>query len=454
MIDNTSEVAHFESLYPSDSRFEEIEKMLGFIKQGHSCQVVGLPGSGQSTLLKLLSYNRNVRVKHLGKKQEQYHFVLTNFSELRKRPLLDVTKFMFLSLVDSLRERGLHDEYEKTYTIFKESIALNDEMVMFQGLKNAIDFLTLEKNLTVVFLLDRFEEYIPMLTDDFFRNLRVLRNRAKYKFSIVASLNRPLEDDIEPSLISEFYDFLVGHIVYLPLMDKPGTDFRIAHLETLTGKTLNADTKKQILLLTGGIGRLTKNCVQTVLSSPDKSSTDKTDPSAYFLAQPSIQSPLADIWQTLSPSEQDFLFSNTIYTASDQDYPYLANVGLLHDGKITIPLLWSYMQSSQVKTEQKAVELITFNPGSNEIKQGKITISDRLTSSEFRLLSFLLEHAGAIVDREAIINAVWKEAVSTAGVTDQALDQLFFRIRHKIEDDPNNPQHIQTVKGRGIRFVP
>ncbi|HEX7042540.1 MAG TPA: helix-turn-helix domain-containing protein, partial [Patescibacteria group bacterium] len=58
----------------------------------------------------------------------------------------------------------------------------------------------------------------------------------------------------------------------------------------------------------------------------------------------------------------------------------------------------------------------------------------------------------SVVDREQIIQAVWTDSKTYAGVSDQAVDQLIFRLRKKIEDDPNNPTHIQTVKGRGIKF--
>lgn len=449
---NTKEVSHFESLYPAESRYEEIEKVLRFIKHGDSCQVVGLPGVGQSTFLKLLAYNKNVRVKHLGEEQEQYHFVLINFSEIRKRPLVDVTKFMLLSLLDSLRGRGMQVEFEKTNAIFKEAIALNDELVMFQGLKNTIDLLALERDLAIVLLLDRFEEYIPTLTDDFFQNLRVLRIRTKHKFSVVFSLNRLIEESIEPSLMVDYSEYLTNHIVYLGLMDKPVLDFRIKQLEELSGKTLDAALRGQILSLAGGFGRLSKNCVQLVLNNGTMEQLNNL--STFLLSQPSIQNTLYDIWQTLTPSEQDFLLSNTAYAEPDHDYPYLANIGLLRDGKITIPLLQTYLQQSLRTLDEKTKnDPIRLDPNTNEIKQGNDVISDRLTSAEFRLLRFLIEHERIVVDRESIITAVWSDAKSSAGVTDQALDQLLFRIRHKLEDDPNNPQHIQTVKGRGVRFV-
>lgn len=453
---NIPEVSHFESLYPDESRFAELEKVIGFIKQGNSCQIVGIPGVGQSTILKLLAYNRNVRLKHLGENQKQFHFVLTNFSEVRRRPLVDVVKFIFLSLVDSLRYRGLQEEYEKTFAIFKESIALNDELVLFEGLKQALDVLVHGKQLTVVFLFDRFEEYVPMVTDEFFGGLRVLRNRAKYQFSVVFSTTRPLEDLVEPIIMAEYYEFLAGHTVYLPLMDKPGVEFRMQHLESITEKKLKPKLHDLILEVTSGLGKLVKVSTELALTDDQDLPVEKNELVKALLKRKRIQHPLMSIWQAFTPSEQDFLLSKPgSYENSDQDYKYLANVGLLYENTLAIPLLNEFLQTSLVDTEKaQQAEQIVYDVTTNEIKQGSDIISDRLTSSEFKLLRFLVEHTDQVVERDSIINAVWKEAVSTAGVTDQALDQLLFRVRRKIEEDPNNPQHIQTVKGRGIRFTP
>ncbi|MCL5019808.1 MAG: hypothetical protein M1426_04990, partial [Patescibacteria group bacterium] len=143
MVDTQFE--HFEALYPDTSRFNEIEKILSFVKEGNSCQLIGVPGTGRSNLLGLLSYNRNVRLKHLGENQKWFHFVLLNFSEIRNKPLLETTKFIFLGLLDSLRERQMNKEYEAVNKIFKESIKINDELVIFAGLKKTIDFLAVEK---------------------------------------------------------------------------------------------------------------------------------------------------------------------------------------------------------------------------------------------------------------------------------------------------------------------
>ena len=123
------EHAHFDSQYPGDTRFEEIEKILTFVKEGSSCQVVSLPGVGRSNILGILAYNRRVRKKHLGEKYKHFHFVYLNFSEIRKKPLIEAMKFIFICLVDSLRERKMFEEYEIVNNIFRESVEMKDELV-------------------------------------------------------------------------------------------------------------------------------------------------------------------------------------------------------------------------------------------------------------------------------------------------------------------------------------
>ncbi|MCL6096060.1 MAG: winged helix-turn-helix domain-containing protein [Patescibacteria group bacterium] len=442
------EYSHFETLYPDTTRFKEIEKILSFVKEGHSCQLIGVPGTGRSSLLGLLPYNKNVRIKHLGENQKWFHFVLLNFSEIRKKPLLDATKFMFLGLLDSLRERKMDKEYAAVNTIFKEGLGLNDEMVLFQGLKKTIDFLAVEKELTIVFLFDRFEEYVPTVTSDFFANLRILRNRAKYRFSIVFSTNRPLDDMLEPIFFADFYEFMAGKIVHLPLLDKPGLDFRISYLEKITGKKVDKKVLAEIMKLTGGHGSLTRHCLEAILAINNQKLASSSELIEFFLKQKPIRSVLFGIWNSLNPSEQNIL---SLIGFGSYDISYLENIGLIKNNQLTILLLKEYVKE-KMKTSETP-EKIVFDQNSNEVKKGDLVISDKLTSSEFKLLQFFILNSEKVLDREGVIKTVWEDMQSTAGVTDQALDQLVFRLRKKIEADPNNPTHIQTIKGRGFRFT-
>lgn len=427
---------HFEALYPANARFVTIQQIFGFIKGGSSCQLIGLPGVGRANIFGLLAYNRSVREAHVGDNQKWFHFVTVDFSEVRGKPLFETTKLMFLELVDSLKERHLLEEYKIASGLFKDALSFQDELVLFQGLKKTIDYLAIEKELTIVFLIERFEEYLPMLTQDFFSNLRILRNRAKYRFSVVFSLGRPLEDIIEPTILADYYEFVVGNHVYVPLQDAASSQFRLSYLEKITGKQFPERVYEQILELTGGHGKLTRIATEIAMKNDQEVTTGE------LLFHKSIQGALLEIIYYLTPSESELL-------REKGTTPFLEKIDLIKGGNITILLLKKFLETSPLPSEEK----ITFDNSTNTIKRGSTTISDTLTSSELRLFVLLLQHEGEVIDRNTIIQQVWKESTSTAGVSDQALDQLVFRLRKKIEKDPNNPLHLRTIKGRGLRFT-
>src|SRR5882724_3332827 len=202
------EQEHFEALYPDTTRSSEIEKIISYIKEGSSCQLLGLPGAGRSTLLSLLAHNRQIRIKHFADAHTSVHFVMANFSEIRKRSLFDTMKFLFLTLTESLRERKMLEENKVVGDIFREHLKFHDELILFQGFKEAVDYMANTKSITMVFLFDRFEEYIPTVTNSFFANLRVLRSKAKYHFSIVFTLPRPLETVLDPTLLADYYEYV------------------------------------------------------------------------------------------------------------------------------------------------------------------------------------------------------------------------------------------------------
>jgi DNA-binding winged helix-turn-helix (wHTH) protein len=440
------EQGHFESLYPDTARFDDIQKIAKFLNEGASCQLLSIPGAGRGTVLHLLANNRKVRMKHFGSMHGKMHFVHVNFSEIRKRPLSDVMKFLFLSLCDSLRARKL-EEYKNVNSLFKESLKYKDELVLFQALKEAVDYLCLEKKLKMVFLFDRFEDYIPSVTSEFFGNLRTLRTRAKYQFSAVFSLSRPLEHILDPDLLADFYELVASHHVYLGIRDEVTTGFRISYIEKITGKKVPAPQMQEILTKTGGMGKLVKLSVEAVLSNQ---ATKTKDLGTFLYSQKLIQSALVDICRSLNPSEQTVLIQKKFEDAESAEY--LKCIGLLTGEKIQIPLFAQHIDTH--RSQSASLKKIVYDENTKTIKKGDSILSDQLTASEYKLLLFLIQNTDRIVSRDEIIDIVWSTVKSTAGITDQAVDQLVFRLRRKIEEDPNTPAHLFTVKGRGFRFIP
>lgn len=444
---------HFEALYPATTREKEIADLLTFIKTGKSCQLVSVPGAGRSNVLGLLAFNRNVRIHHLGENQKWFHFVLCNFSELRNRPLKDVTKYIFLSLVESLEERGLHEEYKVVHTYFKESLELNDELVLFNGLKKTIDYLAIEKELTVVLLFDRFDDYAKDVTAEFFNNLRILRNRAKYRFSVVFSLNRPLEEVLDASIWSDFYEFLLGNIIYLSIKDTPGLRFRLDYLYKTSGKSLEKSMEEALISATHGHGKLTRLAAELLLTNDVLKETEEKALIDCLLPIRSVRGAMHEIWGALTPHEQKHLEDiSKDPTHSDEDDVFMKKIGLIEDNKLSIPLFIPFV-AQQVEKADREAHTLYFDSQTNDIKRGTYTLSDQFTASEFKLLKFLLQNQDRVCERDEIINAVWTDIKTQEGVSNEALDQIMFRLRRKIEEDPNKPKHIQTIKGRGFRFI-
>jgi PAS domain S-box-containing protein len=75
-----------------------------------------------------------------------------------------------------------------------------------------------------------------------------------------------------------------------------------------------------------------------------------------------------------------------------------------------------------------------------------------MTSKEFDLLTFLVGHAGEVFTRSELLDQVWRSSPSwqsPATVTEHV-----YRLRSKIEDVPNSPRVLCTVRGLGYRLVP
>ena len=72
-----------------------------------------------------------------------------------------------------------------------------------------------------------------------------------------------------------------------------------------------------------------------------------------------------------------------------------------------------------------------------------------LTPKLLDLLIHLLDNAGTLVTKEALLDALWPDA----NVTDNALTQAVSELRDALGDDAAAPRFIKTVARRGYRFV-
>jgi two-component system phosphate regulon response regulator PhoB len=72
-----------------------------------------------------------------------------------------------------------------------------------------------------------------------------------------------------------------------------------------------------------------------------------------------------------------------------------------------------------------------------------------VTATEFRLLHFLASHPGRVYSRDQVLDAVWRDL---SFVTPRSVDVYIRRLREKIEQDPEDPRYLKTVRGAGYKF--
>ncbi len=72
-----------------------------------------------------------------------------------------------------------------------------------------------------------------------------------------------------------------------------------------------------------------------------------------------------------------------------------------------------------------------------------------LTSTEFKLLEHFLTHRGRAFSREQLLDDVWGRQHY---VTPRTVDVHVRRLRERIEEQPDSPRYLTTVRGFGYRF--
>ena len=90
---------------------------------------------------------------------------------------------------------------------------------------------------------------------------------------------------------------------------------------------------------------------------------------------------------------------------------------------------------------------LTIDPSRHEVRRGDEAID--LTRVEFRLLSAILAADGRVLSRDQLLDAVYGQ--DAADVLDRTIDVHIRRLRDKLDDDPDAPRYVQTVRGVGYR---
>lgn len=153
---------------------------------------------------------------------------------------------------------------------------------------------------------------------------------------------------------------------------------------------------------------------------------------------------------------ENHLFPILMLTAKVEDMDKITGLTLGADDYITKPFrireLTSRIRSVLRRAGQGGSTLMEFGPVQINAALGKVYKNGQdvfLSALEYRLLMTLANHAGQVLSRNQLLESIWD--VSGDFVNDNTLTVYIKRLREKIEDDPQNPVVIETVRGLGYR---
>jgi hypothetical protein len=126
---------------------------------------------------------------------------------------------------------------------------------------------------------------------------------------------------------------------------------------------------------------------------------------------------------------------------------------LRHGDVITIGDL-TLVFSLDEATVPLRVELPTESGLRVDLEKAEVWVNGRQVSlgpKEYLALALLYRRRGALVTKEELAAHVWPEF--QGAVSDYNIEQLISRLRRKLEQDPEHPRYVLTVRGLGYRLA-
>jgi hypothetical protein len=259
-------------------------------------------------------------------------------------------------------------------------------------LEDTIGVMLEEKQKIVCLMFDRFE--ILQQTDNLilYNQLRAIRDAFKYRLVYLLAGREPLADE------NELAELFYAHTLWLGPLSRSDSEWNVMRHAERVGESWDEEVLPVLLDASQGYPSLLRGVCEAYAAV-------KTLNRGDLISHPAVQRRVREFWSAAPDDEA---------------------------------LKKSGLSGHSILTARRPLEIDTSG----------------LTAKEHGLLNYLMNHPNVVCEKDDLIRAVWPEdEVFEEGIRDESLAQLVRRLRKKIEPDPSNPQYVQTVPGRGYRFV-
>lgn len=427
-----------EAGYPLLFR-EDTAKALGEqLQHQHSVELVGLKRVGINNFIRFFLFHEDIKKKYMP--QDGHHFfILVDLNDLIEREVFPFWRLAFKRIVDAV-EASNFDQAIKTKisNLFVASIQTGDLFLTYDGVREALSLLVAE-NIYPTLFLTRFDRLKSAVTQEFFNNLRGLKDATNGKISYVFTSYREL-DALVPSVFQRKNLSLFSTVLHVtPLVAKDSRTY----IESYVHKyklALKDETVKTIVESAGGHVQYLQLSLVILHELYQKDMyPEGKDLVDTILVDERITLQSEELWESFTEDEKNVLMKIIIGKKVSEDEKaramYLWNTGCVYEikGKLRIfsPLFAAFLEEQDKKAKD-----------ANGVEFSK---------KEHMLFSLLQTKVNDICEREEIVEFVWPE-YKEYGVSDWSVDRLVARVRNKLKKQKGKYE-IVTVRTRGYKLT-
>ncbi len=318
-----------------------------------------------------------------------------------------------------------------------------------------------ERPLRLILVIDAFERLSPELSEKDLDWLRSLTTAHSDWLAFVIGSPKPLNQLLaqwEQSMIGSLFSEQFKDYYLVLLSDDESIAFCRQASEAFAGGSLSRQDLDFLLAEAGPHPALLKMACEYLLQAQAGASRHPYEDAAADLRLDSgVQSLCNRLWLARSPEEQAMLFALAQGQETGNRQLLVRKLGLAveRNGRLQ---LFSRVFADFVRQQATDVSKQTAVPGLLNGKSHVIHLPESrvvkkhgqeiaLTKLENRLLAYLRDHAGQVCTYEELRDNVWKPE-SKLHVVEKGVN----RLRAKIEDDPDRPRHIISMRGEGYRW--
>jgi hypothetical protein len=291
--------------HPLSYRKEVLQRLFGCIKSADSFFVIGGASAGKTRLMDFIT-RKEVQRHYLGERAQTTWLIRVDLNRHHEGE-----DWQFYELLLSSMMLGC-SQYENTTEIFEQLVDLDGQVMESRDFLRALRFFELavhmlckNNNINICFLLDEFDEMYRKMPEEFFAQLRAVRDANKYHVCYGLFLRDLPERLRKPSENESFYELVSQRMIGLGPYAYDDAIRVLQQMENRREFPLTPKWRDAFVVASGGHPGLMQALLSTRIDlSKENEQMGDLD---WLLKQEFITDECNKIWGSLSEEEQPWL---------------------------------------------------------------------------------------------------------------------------------------------------